>query len=82
MKILFSSVYCNNMLGVVSCPKCKRVCGVDLKYKTKNCARCNYTMKISKVRIWVKTEDRNDLADLINKVRKEIAEPTLRNLDY
>ena len=70
------------MLGVVSCPKCKRVCGVDLNYKTKNCARCNYTMKISKVRIWVKTEDRNDLADLINKVRKEIAEPTLRNLDY
>ena len=70
------------MLGVVSCPKCKRVCGVDLKYKTKNCARCNYTMKISKVRIWVKTEDRNELAELINNVRKEIAEPTLKNLDY
>ena len=70
------------MLGVVSCPKCKRVCGVDLSYKTKNCARCNYTMKISKVRIWVKTENRNDLPELINNVRKEIAEPTLRNLDY
>ena len=70
------------MLGVVSCPKCKRVCGVDLKYKTKNCARCDYTMKISKVRIWVKTEDKNDLPELINRVRKEIAEPTLRNLDY
>lgn len=70
------------MLGVISCPKCKRVCGVDLSYKTKNCARCNYTMKISKVRIWVKTEDRNDLAELINNVRKEIAEPTLKNLDY
>lgn len=70
------------MLGVISCPKCKRVCGVDLSYKTKNCARCNYTMKISKVRIWVKTEDRNELAELINNVRKEIAEPTLKNLDY
>ena len=70
------------MLGVISCPKCKRVCGVDLSYKTKNCARCNYTMKISKVRVWVKTEDRNDLAELINNVRKEIAEPTLKNLDY
>ena len=70
------------MLGVISCPKCKRVCGVDLKYKTKNCARCSYTMKISKVRIWVKTEDRNELAELINNVRKEIAEPTLKNLDY
>ena len=82
MIILFSSVQYRNVLGVISCPKCKRVCGVDLKYKTKNCARCNYTMKISKVRIWVKTEDRNDLADLINKVRKEIAEPTIKNLDY
>jgi len=70
------------VLGVISCPKCKRVCGVDLSYKTKNCARCNYTMKLSKVRIWVKTEDRNDLAELINNVRKEIAEPTLKNLDY
>ena len=70
------------MLGVISFPKCKRVCGVDLSYKTKNCARCNYTMKISKVRIWVKTEDRNDLAELINNVRKEIAEPSLKNLDY
>ena len=70
------------MLGVISCPKCKRVCAVELKYKTKNCARCDYTMTISKVRIWVKTEDKNDLAELINKVRKEIAEPTLKNLDY
>ena len=32
--------------------------------------------------IVIKTEDRNDLADLINKVRKEIAEPTIKNLDY
>ena len=70
------------MLGVISCPKCKRVCGVDLKYKTKKCARCHYTMKLTKVRIWVKTDNRNDLADLINNVRKEIAEPTLRNQDY
>ena len=39
-------------------------------------------MNISKVRIWVKTNDSNDLAELIKNVRKEIAEPTLRNLDY
>ena len=39
-------------------------------------------MKLSKVRIWVKTEDRNELAELISNVRKEIAEPTLKNLDY
>ena len=39
-------------------------------------------MKISKVRIWVKTENHNDLPELIKNVKKEIAEPTLRNQDY
>ena len=58
-----------------------RVLG-DLEYKSKKCARCDYKMIISKVRIWVKTDDKNDLAELIKNVRKEIAEPTLRNLDY
>ena len=82
MIILFTSIYCKFVLGVISCPKCKHVCGVDLKHKSKKCARCNYTMNISKVRIWVKTNDSNDLAELIKNVRKEIAEPTLRNLDY
>lgn len=82
MVILFISVRYEDVLGVVSCPKCKRVCGVDLEYKSKKCARCDYKMIISKVRIWVKTDDKNDLAELIKNVRKEIAEPTLRNLDY
>ena len=64
------------MLGVISCPKCKHVCGVDLKHKSKKCARCNYTMNISKVRICAKTNQSNDLAELIKnsswpKINKE-----------
>ena len=39
-------------------------------------------MKIDKVRIWVKTKNHNDLPELIKNVKKEIAEPTLRYLDY
>ena len=70
------------MLGVISCPKCKHVCGVDLKHKSKKCARCDYSMKIDKVRVWVKTKNHNDLPELIKNVKKEIAEPTLRYLDY
>ena len=70
------------MLGVISCPKCKHVCGVDLKHKSKKCARCDCSMKISKVRIWVKTNNHNDLPELIKNIKKEIAEPSLRNLDY
>ena len=39
-------------------------------------------MKIGKVRIWVKTKDKSDLPELIKKVKKEIAEPTIGPLDY
>ena len=39
-------------------------------------------MKIGKVRIWVKTKDNSDLPELIKKVKKEIAEPTIGPLDY
>ena len=70
------------MLGVISCPKCKRVCGVDLEYKSKKCAKCDYIMIVNKVRIWVKTSDNSDLPELIKRVKKEIAEPTIRPLDY
>ena len=70
------------MLGVISCPKCNRVAGADLKYKTKKCARCNYSMKLDKVRVWTKTEDPKDLPELIKNVTIEMAKPSMRHLDY
>ena len=82
MIILFSWMRCITVLGVISCPKCKRVCGVDLEYKSKKCAKCDYIMIVNKVRIWVKTSDNADLPELIKRVKKEIAEPTIRPLDY
>ena len=39
-------------------------------------------MKIEKVRIWIKTNDHSDLPELIKKVKKEIALPSIRSLDY
>ena len=82
MIILFSWMGCFTVLGVISCPKCKHVCGVDLEYKSKKCAKCDYKMKVNKVRIWVKTSDNSDLPELIKRVKKEIAEPTIGPLDY
>ena len=70
------------MLGVISCLKCKHVCGVDLDYKSKKCAKCDYKMMIGKVRIWVKTNDNSDLPVLIKRVKKEIAKPSIGPLDY
>ncbi len=70
------------MFGVISCPKCKRVTGADLKYKTKKCGRCSYTMKLNKVRIWTKTSDSKDLPELIKNITMEITKPSIKPLDY
>jgi|TARA_B110000438_G_scaffold131430_1_gene127563 hypothetical protein len=70
------------VLGVISCPKCKNVCGIDLKQKSKKCIKCDYTIKIKKTRIWVKTTEISNLPELIKKVKKEIENPSLDILDY
>ena len=60
------------MYGVICCPKCRFVAGVDLKFKTKNCIKCNYNINIKKVRIIFKTEDNNELGNLIKDTRKRV----------
>jgi|TARA_B110000881_G_scaffold221110_1_gene248927 hypothetical protein len=70
------------VLGVISCPKCKNVCGIDLEQKSKKCIKCDYTIKIKKVRIWVKTIEHSNLPELIKKVKKEIENPSMNLLDY
>jgi len=70
------------VLGVISCPKCKNVCGIDLKQKSKKCIKCDYTIKIKKARIWVKTTEISNLPELIKKVKKEIENPSPDILDY
>jgi len=70
------------VLGVISCPKCKNVCGIDLEQKSKKCIKCDYTIKIKKVRIWVKTIEQSNLPELIRKVKEEIEMPSRNILDY
>jgi len=41
-----------------------------------------YTIKIKKVRIWVKTIEHSNLPELIKKVKKEIENPSMNLLDY
>jgi acetyl-CoA carboxylase beta subunit len=70
------------VLGVISCPKCKNVCGIDLKQKSKKCIKCNYNIKIKKVKIWVKTIERSNLPELIKKVKEKIENPSPNIRDY
>ena len=60
------------MYGVICCPKCGFVTAVDLKFKTKRCIKCNYNINLKKVRVIFKTEDNNELGNLIKDARKRV----------
>ena len=60
------------MYGIICSPKCRFVTAVDLKFKTKRCIKCNYSINLKKVRIIFKTEDNNELGNLIKDTRKRV----------
>ena len=60
------------MYGIICCPKCKFVTAVDLKFKTKKCIKCNYNINLKKVRVIFKTEDNNELGNMIKDTRKRV----------
>ena len=60
------------MFGIICCPKCRFVSGIDLQFKTKKCIKCNFNINLKKVRIIFKTEDNNELGNLIKDARKRI----------
>ena len=60
------------MYGIICCPKCRFVTAVDLKFKTKRCIRCNYSINLKKVRVIFKTEDNNELGNIIKDTRKRV----------
>ena len=60
------------MYGIICCPKCRFVTAVDLKFKTKKCIKCNYNINLKKVRVIFKTEDNNELGNLIKDTRERV----------
>ena len=60
------------MYGVICCPKCRFVTAVDLKFKTRRCIKCNYNINLKKVRVIFKTEDNNELGNLIKDTKKRV----------
>ena len=51
--------------GVVVCPKCKQVKGVDLASKTTKCPRCGKILTIDKLKIFYKTDSQEKLQQAI-----------------
>ena len=54
--------------GVIVCPKCKKVKGVDLSYKTTKCPRCGKVLTIDKLKIFYKTDSQKKLQQAIGLV--------------
>ena len=54
--------------GVIVCPKCKKVKGVDLSCKTTRCPRCSKILTIDKLKIFYKTNSQQELQQAIGQL--------------
>ncbi len=58
--------------GVIVCPKCKKVKGVDLSSKTTKCSRCGKILTIDKLKIFYKTNSQEKLQQAIGLKNAEL----------
>jgi phage FluMu protein Com len=52
-------------LGVIVCPRCKQVKGVDLSKKTSKCPRCGHMLNLTKLKIFYETDSQDKLREAI-----------------
>jgi hypothetical protein len=58
--------------GVVVCPKCRQVKGVELRHKSTKCIRCNKKIDIDKVKIMFETNNEEKLRNAIGLLNAEL----------
>jgi len=58
--------------GVIVCPQCKQVKGVDLFSKTTKCIRCGKTLQMKKLKIFYETESQEKLLKAIGLLNVEL----------
>ncbi|MFO7676856.1 MAG: hypothetical protein R6V50_00500 [Thermoplasmatota archaeon] len=54
--------------GVIICPRCKQVKGVELKRKTTTCPRCGKVLQLSNSIIYYKTDSQQKLQQAIGLI--------------
>ncbi|KYK22023.1 hypothetical protein AYK25_07625 [Thermoplasmatales archaeon SM1-50] len=58
--------------GVIVCPNCKYVKGVNLSSKTTKCTRCGKILQLKKVRIFYETELQEKLRQVVGLMNAEM----------
>jgi ribosomal protein L37AE/L43A len=59
-------------LGVIVCPQCKQVKGVDLSSKTTKCTRCGKSLQLKKLKIFYETESQQKLRQMIGSLNEKL----------
>jgi hypothetical protein len=59
-------------LGVIICPNCKKVKGVDINYKTTKCFGCGKTLNLKKLKIFYKTDSTDGLKKAIGLLNADL----------
>ena len=59
-------------LGVIVCPQCKQVKGVNLSSKTTRCAGCGKTLTLEKLKIFYETDSQEKLRQAIGLLNAEL----------
>ena len=58
--------------GVIVCPQCNHVKGVDLSSMTTKCIRCGKTLQMKKLKIFYETESQEKLRKAIGLLNAEV----------
>ena len=57
--------------GIVVCPRCKNVKGVNLSFKTTRCIGCGKILLLKKIRIMYQTNSEHELKQAIGLINAE-----------
>jgi hypothetical protein len=75
-------------LGIIVCPRCKKVKGIDLKHKTTKCPNCGKILTIDKLKIYYKTDSHIKLQKAVGILNAKLDgkleefQKTLKNLNF
>ncbi len=58
--------------GVIVCPNCKKVKGVELSRKTTKCPRCGKVLRLENLKIFYKTDSQEELQQAIGLMNADL----------
>ena len=68
--------------GVIVCPQCKQVKGLELSSKTTKCIRCGKTLQLKKLTIFYETDSQEKLRQAIGLLNAKLDENTSANKKF